>query len=366
MSINMPSYYSWNLPSKEVAIKTLDKSAFTHRGTGIPKEVRNYFGIDSMNLGTKKEVTLVYNQSQFKARLELGNPRSYQGKPVSEESRLFWYTDLERILTKLFPIHFDLFSDSVKLQDTMRPQLRFEKLSGKPDTYYISFVEPENPFEEIKYSWKEEVLKLVREIPSSQFSLNDINIFQPVLEKKFPNNSNIKPKIRQQLQFLRDDGYIEFVDNQGTYRKLFDNPEDYSYLEEVIEQVDVQRNYRVENTWSPQKVRVGQNQFRKRVLWFFEYQCCVCQFNLESLLDAHHIHPWNKDLDNRLNPANGLSLCKIHHGAVDQNLLHIDKNHRIKVSNQVHKTKNVAVKDNLVKYHQKMISDPRDDLELML
>ena len=37
------------------------------------------------------------------------------------------------------------------------------------------------------------------------------------LSKKHPDNHHIKPKIRQQLQFLRDKGYLEFVE-RGRYR----------------------------------------------------------------------------------------------------------------------------------------------------
>jgi hypothetical protein len=39
------------------------------------------------------------------------------------------------------------------------------------------------------------------------------------LKKKFPYNENIKAKIRQQLQYLRDDGLIEFI-GDGKYRKI--------------------------------------------------------------------------------------------------------------------------------------------------
>lgn len=40
--------------------------------------------------------------------------------------------------------------------------------------------------------------------------LEDFKIFRP-------NNRNIEAKVRQQLQFLRDDGLISFLDNSGHY-----------------------------------------------------------------------------------------------------------------------------------------------------
>jgi len=38
------------------------------------------------------------------------------------------------------------------------------------------------------------------------------------LSLQFPDNNNVRAKIRQQLQRLRERGEIEFLDDQGTYR----------------------------------------------------------------------------------------------------------------------------------------------------
>ena len=67
-------------------------------------------------------------------------------------------------------------------------------------------------------SWLLDVLKCVETIPSDDFSLNDVYAFEPDLTKKHPGNSHIKDKIRQQLQILRDKGFIEFV-ARGKYKK---------------------------------------------------------------------------------------------------------------------------------------------------
>ena len=41
-----------------------------------------------------------------------------------------------------------------------------------------------------------------------------------MLQARHPQNNNIRPKIRQQLQVLRDKGVIEFL-GRGLYRKIF-------------------------------------------------------------------------------------------------------------------------------------------------
>jgi type II restriction enzyme len=67
--------------------------------------------------------------------------------------------------------------------------------------------------------WLLDVMKCIDEIGTCQFSLDDIYRFQPVLKAKYPLNNFIREKIRQQLQVLRDNGYLEFV-SRGKYRVI--------------------------------------------------------------------------------------------------------------------------------------------------
>lgn len=67
--------------------------------------------------------------------------------------------------------------------------------------------------------WVLDVLKCVERIATRDFSLADVYAFIPALEKKYPGNGHIKDKIRQQLQILRDKGFIIFV-GRGKYRKI--------------------------------------------------------------------------------------------------------------------------------------------------
>ena len=48
------------------------------------------------------------------------------------------------------------------------------------------------------------------------FSLDEIYAFEKSLQSKHPENRHIKDKIRQQLQSLRDKGYLEFL-GKGRY-----------------------------------------------------------------------------------------------------------------------------------------------------
>ena len=68
-------------------------------------------------------------------------------------------------------------------------------------------------------SWLMDVLSCVNALPGEYFTLANMYAFEQTLAKKHQNNHTIKAKIRQQLQFLRDKGYIEFLGN-GQYKKL--------------------------------------------------------------------------------------------------------------------------------------------------
>ena len=65
--------------------------------------------------------------------------------------------------------------------------------------------------------WMLDVMKCIDKIGKEIFSLQEMYNFESFLSRKHPNNYHIKDKIRQQLQFLRDEKYLEFI-GQGNYR----------------------------------------------------------------------------------------------------------------------------------------------------
>jgi type II restriction enzyme len=65
--------------------------------------------------------------------------------------------------------------------------------------------------------WLLDVLICVEKIKKNEFSLGEVYNFESFLKAKHPSNNNVKAKIRQQLQFLRDKNIIEFV-GPGHYR----------------------------------------------------------------------------------------------------------------------------------------------------
>ena len=61
-------------------------------------------------------------------------------------------------------------------------------------------------------------LNCINKISSDYFSLADVYKYTKSLAEKHPQNNNVEAKIRQQLQILRDLGYIDFL-GHGRYKK---------------------------------------------------------------------------------------------------------------------------------------------------
>lgn len=65
--------------------------------------------------------------------------------------------------------------------------------------------------------WILDVMNCIDKLNKKEFTLTEIYKFENILSRKHPENKHVKDKIRQQLQFLRDKGYLEFIDS-GKYK----------------------------------------------------------------------------------------------------------------------------------------------------
>lgn len=66
--------------------------------------------------------------------------------------------------------------------------------------------------------WFLELISIIEKIPNETFTLSDVYAFEDFFKIKFPKNRFVKEKIRQQLQALRDKGFITFI-GKGIYQK---------------------------------------------------------------------------------------------------------------------------------------------------
>lgn len=73
--------------------------------------------------------------------------------------------------------------------------------------------------------WTSTILRILHEKSMERFSTQDAYSMELELQKLFPRNQNVKAKIRQQLQVLRDAGLVIF-ESRGQYR-LKTHPESF-------------------------------------------------------------------------------------------------------------------------------------------
>jgi putative restriction endonuclease len=82
------------------------------------------------------------------------------------------------------------------------------------------------------------------------------------------------------------------------------------------------------------KTRLHQRSFREKVLAAYQNQCTLCRLRHKELLDAAHIIPDSEELGQPV-IQNGLSLCKIHHAAFDNNIIGITPDYIIKIRRDI-------------------------------
>lgn len=61
-------------------------------------------------------------------------------------------------------------------------------------------------------------MNTVEAIGRPEFTLDDVYAHEASLSALYPGNNNVRPKIRQQLQVLRDRDWLAF-NGRGTYRR---------------------------------------------------------------------------------------------------------------------------------------------------
>ena len=79
--------------------------------------------------------------------------------------------------------------------------------------------------------------------------------------------------------------------------------------------------------------RLHQGTFREKVLGAYREHCAICRLKHRNLLDAAHIIPDNQG--GLPVVQNGLSLCKIHHAAFDNNIIGITPDYQIQVREDI-------------------------------
>ena len=73
-------------------------------------------------------------------------------------------------------------------------------------------------------NWRDLVLDCVQDLcykkKSREFNLSEIYRYESKMSGYYPDNDHIEEKIRQQLQVLRDENVLIFIDDNGNYKYI--------------------------------------------------------------------------------------------------------------------------------------------------
>jgi hypothetical protein len=138
------------------------------------------------------------------------------------------------------------------------------------------------------------------------------------------------------LQELRDDGLVEFSDNQGNYIFLAEgvNIEREDFSEAAIDAAIrttklIFNDIPTGETPAQVRQRIGQQRLRHWTLENYEYQCALCDISNEKLLVASHIARWADSVEGRGDLANTVCLCRWHDPLVEYGLISFTDDYEI-------------------------------------
>lgn len=118
----------------------------------------------------------------------------------------------------------------------------------------------------------------------------------------------------------------------------------------------IEREYRIAES----RMRIHQASFREQVLSAYDYKCAITGLPVPMLLEAAHITPDNDPKGDAI-VTNGISLSKIHHRAYDANLIAIDPDFNVHISEQLlNMSDGPLLEEGLKAYQGKKISLPRN------
>lgn len=85
-------FFSWTILAPAEVVKHLDKSSIKYRGTAVPKELLNFFGLDVPSPPDSLNVVFNEKKTLFKVNIALDN-----------RMRIFWPRVISSEIEKLFP-----------------------------------------------------------------------------------------------------------------------------------------------------------------------------------------------------------------------------------------------------------------------
>lgn len=140
----------------------------------------------------------------------------------------------------------------------------------------------------------------------------------------YPCNEELTIKLVELIGDLNiyeiDEEQLEFV--MGTVRRT-----EHDFLTPILAETEAE---------AKTKVRLGHQCFRNELMPLWDGKCALCNIGLPELLQASYAKPW-KDSTNseRLDPNNGILLCRNHDALYTNGLIAFDGQGKIHISSRI-------------------------------
>lgn len=198
--------------------------------------------------------------------------------------------------------------------------------------------------------------QLIKRTPSAvAWKLNNFASLDPSLQKRGIKGAAHRSKMDEEI-----------------WNEFYNDWENLSYESEIIKakyrKMPIEISSGIDKTNLPKignereaviKIRINQDFFRKTILSSYDFRCCITGIPTIELLIASHIKPWAVDINNRLNPRNGLCLNALHDKAFDRGLITISSNFKLVMSKRIKENfTNKSVSHFFKKFENKKIKIP--------
>ena len=120
---------------------------------------------------------------------------------------------------KTFEVNSENISQAKQIIEIAQKNLEIDLKIIEKEKNYLNFIWTNSITNSLK-GWKKEIFIVLNLDKNQFFDLEEIYFYENYFKKIYPENKFIKDKIRQSLQYLRNDGLIEFVAD-GKYKKLW-------------------------------------------------------------------------------------------------------------------------------------------------
>lgn len=120
--------FSWTLEGT-TAVKKTDRSVFLYRETVIPQKIRDFFSLEDLQPGKKREIVLWQGNDRFDAFIEKTNH-------PTPRTRMMWKPEFAAVLRTQYPQWLDFFMKNRK-ESNDTPSIQFIKRS-EPNNYDVA------------------------------------------------------------------------------------------------------------------------------------------------------------------------------------------------------------------------------------